>query len=68
MGDGVLEIEGLSNEEVGTVAARENVTLFELSVQGASLEDAYLALTRDSVDHRSGAHTSGEPGSEGEAA
>lgn len=49
--DDVLTVEGLSSDEIGTVAAQAAVTLFELSPRAASLEDAYLALTRDSVDY-----------------
>lgn len=48
----VLEVEGSSSEEIGTTAGREGVVLHELSVQGASLEEAYLALTQDEVEHR----------------
>jgi ABC-2 type transport system ATP-binding protein len=68
LGEGVLEIEGRTSEEVGTAAAREGVTLYELSLQGASLEDAYLALTRDAVEFRSSAHESSESVNRGEAA
>ena len=50
--DDVLTVEGLSSDEIGTVAAEARITLFELSPQAASLEDAYLALTRDSVDYQ----------------
>lgn len=52
--DTVLEIEGASSEEIGTRAGREGVVLHELSVQGASLEEAYLALTEGEVEHRGG--------------
>jgi len=68
MGDDVLEVEGRSNEEIGTIAAREGVTLFELTLLGASLEDAYLALTRDFVDHRAGPRSPSKPVDQGDAA
>jgi ABC-2 type transport system ATP-binding protein len=48
--DGVLDITGLSTDDVGTVAASAQVTLLELSSKGASLEEAYMALTEDSVE------------------
>ena len=48
-----LEVEGLTGEQIGTTAARAQLTLFELAVQDASLEEAYMALTQDSVDFRS---------------
>lgn len=48
----VLSVQGLSTDRIGTAAARAGLTLYELSPQAASLEDAYLALTRDSVDYQ----------------
>ncbi len=51
---GGLEVEGISSDEIGTLAAGQAITLFELSTQGASLEEAYMALTEDSVSYRAG--------------
>ena len=51
--DGTLEVEGLSSDEIGIAAAGAAVTLLELSAQGPSLEEAYMALTEDSIDYRS---------------
>lgn len=51
-GDAV-EVTGISQEQVGTVAAKAGVILFELSPQTASLEEAYMALTEDSLDFTS---------------
>ncbi len=48
----VLTVSGLSSDEIGTLAASAQITVFELSPEAASLEDAYLALTRDTVDYR----------------
>lgn len=45
-----LEVEGLSTDEVGLVAAGARLTLFELANQAASLEEAYMALTEESLD------------------
>jgi ABC-2 type transport system ATP-binding protein len=53
-GGDVLEVDGRTSEEIGELAAREGLVLWELTPQGASLEDAYLALTGDSVQHRAG--------------
>jgi ABC-2 type transport system ATP-binding protein len=53
--EGALEVEGLSSEEIGTAAARAHLTLYELATRGASLEEAYMSLTQDSVDYRSAA-------------
>jgi ABC-2 type transport system ATP-binding protein len=51
--DGEMEIEGLTSEHIGTTAAAAGVTLFELTTLTASLEEAYMALTEDSVSYRS---------------
>ena len=52
--DAALIVTGLSSDEIGILAAREGVTLLELAPRSASLEDAYLALTHDTVDYRTG--------------
>jgi ABC-2 type transport system ATP-binding protein len=52
---GTLEIHGLSSEAIGEAAARHGVILHELTPQQASLEDAFMALTGDSVEY----HASG---------
>jgi len=54
---GGLEIEGLSSDEVGILAAGAGITLLELSTQGASLEEAYMALTEDAVTYHAGSTT-----------
>jgi ABC-2 type transport system ATP-binding protein len=46
----VVEIRGLSSEQVGTLAAEHGIVLYELVPQMASLEEAFLELTRDSVE------------------
>jgi ABC-2 type transport system ATP-binding protein len=51
--EGVLEVTGLPSEQIGTAAAAAQITLYELATQGASLEEAYMSLTEDSVDFRS---------------
>ncbi len=55
--DQTLEVSGRTSEDIGTVAARAGVTLFELTTQSASLEEAYMALTENSLDYRSTAET-----------
>ena len=54
---GGLEIEGLSSDEVGIAAAGAGITLLELSTTGASLEEAYMALTEDAVTYHAGSTT-----------
>ncbi|GAA4692057.1 ABC transporter ATP-binding protein [Nocardioides conyzicola] len=50
--DEALTVGGATSREVGTIAARAGITLWELAPQAGSLEDAYLALTRDSLDYQ----------------
>lgn len=49
---GLLEVRGLSAEQIGTLAAESRGTLYELTPVTASLENAYLQLTEDSVQYR----------------
>ncbi len=45
-----LEVHGLNGRQIGEVALREGVALDELTPRQATLEDAFMALTGDSVD------------------
>jgi ABC-2 type transport system ATP-binding protein len=49
-----LEVEGRTTDEVGLAAAAARITLLELTELTASLEDAYMGLTGESVEYRSG--------------
>jgi len=49
----VLEIDGLTAEHIGTIAWQHRVPIFELTVKQASLEEAFMTLTSDSVEYRS---------------
>jgi ABC-2 type transport system ATP-binding protein len=49
---GTLEVRGLTSDEIGQTAADNGVTLFELAPQEASLEEAFMELTGDSVEYR----------------
>jgi ABC-2 type transport system ATP-binding protein len=49
---GTLEVHGLSAERIGELAAQRSWVLYELTPQRASLEDAYMRLTGDSVEYR----------------
>jgi ABC-2 type transport system ATP-binding protein len=53
VGDGALDVIGLSTDDVGLAAAAAHITVLELSRTGASLEEAYMALTEDSVEFHS---------------
>ena len=48
-----LEITGSTAEAIGEVAAAAQLVLHELTPVSGSLEDAYLALTQDSVEYHS---------------
>jgi ABC-2 type transport system ATP-binding protein len=47
-----LLVRGAASEVVGDLAARNGITLHELSSQQLSLEDAYMKLTDDAVEYR----------------
>ncbi|MFC8218642.1 ABC transporter ATP-binding protein [Streptomyces sp. NPDC057362] len=59
-GDGVLEVDGDKSEAVGELAARQQIVLHELSPQRASLEEAFMQLTAESVEYH--AHDGQPPG------
>jgi ABC-2 type transport system ATP-binding protein len=50
-----LAVRGAAIEVVGELAARNGITLHELSAERASLEEAYLKLTDDQVEYRTAA-------------
>jgi ABC-2 type transport system ATP-binding protein len=52
-GTDVLSVTGMSNEAIGAAAAAAAITLYELTPQAASLEEAYMALTEQAVAYRS---------------
>ncbi|PFG39475.1 ABC-2 type transport system ATP-binding protein [Georgenia soli] len=51
--DGGLAVRGVTPELVGETAARHRIVLHELSLQRASLEEAYMTLTQNAVEYRS---------------
>jgi ABC-2 type transport system ATP-binding protein len=50
--DGALAVSGLGTDQVGRLAGAAGITLLELTAQQASLEDAFVDLTRDAVQFR----------------
>jgi ABC-2 type transport system ATP-binding protein len=46
----VLEVSGSTAEQIGEIAARHNIVLYELTPQQASLEEAFMELTREDVE------------------
>jgi ABC-2 type transport system ATP-binding protein len=49
--DGALSVSGMSAVNIGELAGASGIYLHELSPQMASLEDAFMELTRDSVEY-----------------
>jgi ABC-2 type transport system ATP-binding protein len=56
-GDGLLTVTGLDAAQIGDLAAGAQIAVHELTPERASLEDAFFALTDDSVDFRAGNST-----------
>ncbi|MFF4369785.1 ABC transporter ATP-binding protein [Streptomyces sp. NPDC001594] len=57
---GTLEIDGVPSERLGELAAQHQIVLHELSPQRASLEEAFMRMTADSVEYQ--AHAPREAG------
>jgi ABC-2 type transport system ATP-binding protein len=49
---GLIEVEGLSAAKVGDVALELQVPIHELTPKQASLEEAFMDLTRDDVEYK----------------
>jgi ABC-2 type transport system ATP-binding protein len=49
----VLQVQGLTAEQIGMAAWRAGLPVFELTTEHATLEEAFMQLTDDSVDFRS---------------
>jgi len=52
LGPGLLDVQGLEAERIGDVAAGNGIAIHELTPQQASLEDAFMDLTRDDVEFK----------------
>ncbi|MGP4006146.1 ABC transporter ATP-binding protein [Streptomyces sp. 4N124] len=50
-GNGTLEVDGSKSERIGELAAQHQIVLHELSPQQASLEEAFMQLTAESVEY-----------------
>ncbi len=48
---GVVTVHGLTTDEIGIRAAQHGLTLLELTAQSVTLEDAFMDLTKDSVEY-----------------
>ncbi|MFF4508687.1 ABC transporter ATP-binding protein [Streptomyces sp. NPDC001401] len=56
-GSGALEVDGGKAEQIGELAAQHQIVLHELSPQQASLEEAFMQLTAESVEYHAHADT-----------
>ena len=52
---GVIEVHGLTAQQIGETALRHGIVLHELTPQQASLEEAFMDLTRDDVEFKTAA-------------
>jgi ABC-2 type transport system ATP-binding protein len=50
-GDDVFEVSGVSAEEIGRAAAAQGIVLFELTPHQASLEEAFMEITRGELEY-----------------
>ena len=51
----LLDVAGMTAEQVGEVAAANGIVLHELTPQQASLEEAFMELTQEDVEFQAGA-------------
>jgi ABC-2 type transport system ATP-binding protein len=58
-GDDELEVAGLDSAQIGLVAAQAGIALIELTPLQASLEEAFMEITRDAVEFNT-AHEHGD--------
>jgi ABC-2 type transport system ATP-binding protein len=54
-----LQVSGLTNRAIGLKAAEAGIALFELTAKTVSLEEAFMDLTRDSVEYHGSTEVSG---------
>ena len=47
---GALEVHGLAAEQIGDTAAAHGIAIHELTPQQASLEEAFMSLTRSEIE------------------
>ena len=52
--DGTLLVQGMAADKVGDIAFEKGLRLHELTTTRASLEEAYMAVTADSVEYHAG--------------
>jgi ABC-2 type transport system ATP-binding protein len=66
--DGLLEVSGLTGEQIGEIALEARIAISELTPLQASLEEAFMSLTGDSVEYHASAGAKIETGANVRAA
>jgi ABC-2 type transport system ATP-binding protein len=54
-GSGVLRVSGVTAGQIGATAWRAHLPVYELTPERASLEEAFMQVTQDSVEYHAGA-------------
>ena len=54
-GTDLLRVPGTTAEQIGTAAWQAHLPLYELTPARASLEEAFMEVTRDSIEYHAGA-------------
>ena len=57
---GLLEVNGLTGEQIGEIALAARIVISELTPHQASLEEAFMSLTGESVEYHAGAGAQSE--------
>jgi ABC-2 type transport system ATP-binding protein len=57
---GLLEVNGLTGEQIGEIALAARIVISELTPHQASLEEAFMSLTGDSVEYHASAGAESE--------
>jgi len=52
--ESLLEVSGLTGEQIGEIALQARIVISELTPRQASLEEAFMSLTGESVEYRAG--------------
>jgi ABC-2 type transport system ATP-binding protein len=63
-----LDVAGLTAAEIGDIAAANGIAIHELTPQRASLEEAFMKMTDESLEFHGGTTSSGRLGGAGDAA
>jgi ABC-2 type transport system ATP-binding protein len=61
IGTDTLQVSGIDSAGIGIVAARAAIALIELTPQLATLEEAFMEITRDAVEFHGSVNVSGGP-------